>query len=117
MPRSTPATQSVRSSLGVADLNPTAPDALGDVCDPGTYLEVRNASGGSITVTVQTPGVEGPGAGLAVADNAVVVAAGKSAVIFLDASLYQRPRTAGSDVGKVYVDYSAVASVTRAVFV
>jgi hypothetical protein len=117
MPRSTPATQSVKSSLGVADLNPTAPDALGDVVDPGTYLFVDNGSGGSINVTVQTPGVEGPGVGLAVADNVVAVPAGKFAVIYLDPSLYQRPRSAGSDIGKVYVDYSAVASVTRAVFV
>lgn len=110
MPRTTPATQAAT----VVGLNPvafTAPDALGDTCDPGGILLVDNGSGASINVTVQTPGdVEG----LAVAENIVAVAAGAMAAIHLDERTYQRP--AGSaDAGKVYVDYSAVASVTRAV--
>lgn len=113
MPRSTPSTQAVSSSLGVADLQLTAPDALGDVIDPGTFLEVRNGSGADVDVTVQTPNTVG---GLAVADNVVTVAAGDSAVIYLDQALYMRPASAGTDIGKVYVDYEAVASVTRAVF-
>ena len=110
MPRSTPATQAAT----VAGLNPvafTAPDALGDVVDPGTILLVQNDSGGLITVTVQTPGDVN---GLAIAENAVAVAAGAMCAVRLDAQTYQRPNGV-ADAGKVYVDYSAVASVTRAV--
>ncbi len=110
MPRSTPATQAAT----VVGLNPvafTAPDALGDVVDPGSILLVQNDSAGVVTVTVQTPGnVEG----LALAENAVAVAAGAMCAITLDSRTYKRPNGA-ADAGKVYVDYSAVASVTRAV--
>ena len=110
MPRSTPAIQAAT----VAGLNPvafTAPDALGDTVDPGTILLVQNDSAGVVTVTVQTPGDVN---GLAIAENAVAVAAGAMCAIQLDAHTYQRPN-GSADAGKVYVDYSAVASVTRAV--
>ncbi len=111
MARTAPTTEAAT----VVGLNPvtfSAPDATGDSLDPGCILLVQNDSGGAITVTVQTPGdVEG----LAVAENIVSVGAGAMAAINLDARTYERPVSAGTDVGKVYVDYSAVASVTRAV--
>lgn len=110
MPRTEPATQAA-TALGLNPVSFTAPDALGDICEIGGILLVQNDSGGAITVTLQTPGdVEG----LAVAENAVSVAAGAMAAVRLDSRAYARP--AGSaDAGKAYVDYSAVGSVTRAV--
>jgi len=116
MPRSTPATQAVRSALALNGLALTAPDALGDICDPDTYIEIRT-SGTVCTVTIQTPGVVGPGAGLAVAENVIVMGATASLLVYLDPALYRRPISAGTDVGKVYVDYSVITGVTRGVFV
>lgn len=72
------------------------------------FLCVLNGSGSPITVTVQTPKTVG---GLAVADRAITVAAGASAYISLDnADLYRQ-----SD-GAVYVDFSAVTTVTVQAF-
>lgn len=72
-------------------------------------LEVANASGGSINVTIQTAATVGS---LAVADQVVAVAAGATKIIGpFKPSIYDRP-VGAADEGKVYVDFSAVASVT-----
>lgn len=91
----------------------TAPTVDGDMipADGRSVLIVSNASGGSINVTAQTPATMG---GLAVSENIVAVAAaavGKMIGPF-DAATYGRP-DGGADPGMVYIDFSAVASVTR----
>lgn len=74
-------------------------------------LLVENGSGSSINVTIQTPATTD---GLAVADQVVAVAAGVTKAIgpFRPAT-YDRP-TGAADAGLVYVDFSAVTSVTCA---
>ncbi len=92
----------------------TAPVADGDIVDPGNVaVWVDNGSGASITVTAITPGTV---SGLAVADLAVVVPAGESRLVGpLPASVFAQPADADPGANRVLVDYSAVASVTRAV--
>lgn len=91
----------------------TAPIIDGDIVEVGRdrLLLVDNASAGAITVTVQTPGTV---QGLAIAESAVNVPAGALVAIALDAGVYGRTSDL-ADGGRAYVDYSAVASVTRAV--
>ncbi len=74
-----------------------------------TQLAVRNGSGAPINVTFQTAAtVEG----LAVADLVVPVAAGATVICKrLSPRVYDRPSGA-VDAGRVYVDFSAVTSVT-----
>lgn len=69
-------------------------------------LTVKNASAGSINVTLITPGTID---GLAIADRVIAVAAGAETRIRTDNDAYRQ-----SD-GSVHIDYSAVASVTVAV--
>lgn len=102
----------VRTGLNVAM---TAPVADGDIIDAGLVsLRVLNGSGSPITVTVQTPGtVLGD---LAVADLAVSVpAAGQRDIGPFPSSVFAQPADASVGPLRVLVDYSAVASVTRAV--
>jgi len=109
-PRIVPTAQKIVAT-GLAP-NLTAPTVDGDVIPTGQYfLMVTNASGASINVTAQTPQkVEG----LDVAENIVAVpAAGTRMIGPFPAGTYGRP-SGGADPGKVYVDYSAIASVTRA---
>jgi hypothetical protein len=111
MARDLPATQKIVAT----GLTPayTAPTANGDAIKPGQQaVHVKNASGASINVTVQTPQkVEG----LDVAENIVAVPAGGEKMIGpFPTGTYARP-SGGADVGMVYIDYSAVASVTRAI--
>lgn len=111
MPRSTPAAQQVVRT----GLNPalTAPDALGDVVTPGNvFLYVLNGSGSPITVTVKsTKTVDG----LTVPDLEVTVGAAATRFIGpFPKGTFARASDV-SDPGKIHVDYSAVASVTRAV--
>jgi hypothetical protein len=90
----------------------TAPTVDGDVIDSGAVaVMVTNASGGSINVTAQTPATQ---AGLAVAESITAVAAGATKLIgpFPKGTF---GRTSGADQGRVYIDYSSQASVTRAV--
>lgn len=81
--------------------------ALGDtaLCGPGRFLFIRNGDSGSHTVTVATPGTV---SGLAIPNVAVVVAAGKSALVPL------APVFRGTS-GRAAVTYDAVTSVTVAV--
>lgn len=87
-----------------------AASAGGDkaITGPGAYLEVKNGGGSAVTVTLATPGtVDGD---LAVADRTVSVPAGGSRKVALP-HLYRNP----SD-GLAAISYSAVTSVTVAVF-
>lgn len=75
--------------------------------DGRMFLHVKNGGGSSITVTIQTPGTVDD---LAIADQAVVVTNGEERMIgpFPPTIYNQSDRM-------VYVDYSAVTSVTMAV--
>lgn len=77
----------------------------GDTCLPGegSYIHVKNGSGGSITVTLVTPGTV---AGLAVADRAVAVGAGAEAKILIGDE-YRNQST-----GLASITYSGVTSLT-----
>lgn len=76
-----------------------------------TILLVDNASAGAINVTVQTPATQD---GLDVAEQVVAVPAGEMAAIGgLSSRTFDRP-TGAADAGQVWVDFSAVASVTVA---
>jgi hypothetical protein len=110
MARVSVATQKIIGS-GLAPVM-TAPTVDGDVIDSGAVaVMVTNGSGSSINVTVQTPATQ---SGLAVAEQIVAVAAAATKLIGpFPAGTYARP--AAPDEGRVYVDYSAQASVTRAV--
>lgn len=96
----------------------TAPTVDGDVVDVGRcHLSVINGGGAPITVTVQTPGVvDGD---LPITDRVVTVPVGTTPKLIPLSSPNYRQTTASAvlpaDVGRAYVDYSAIASVTRAV--
>lgn len=77
--------------------------------DGRTYLQVKNGSGAPITVTVQTPGTVD---GLAVADLTVTVPAttGDKKIGPFPVGVYNQ----AGDV--VYVDFSAVTTVTVGAF-
>lgn len=82
----------------------TAANAGGDTAPvgPGRFLYVNNGSGGSITVTLATPGTV---SGLAIADPTYAVAAGKHAIIPLGAVFR-------GSIGRAAITYSAVTSLT-----
>lgn len=97
----------------------TAPTASNDVVDVGRCaLMVDNASGASINVTIVMPElVDGD---ITIGPRVVAVAAGANKLIPLTSTRYkQTADTVDSgqtgDVGRAYVNYSAVSSVTRAV--
>lgn len=111
MARTALATQPIADEGTVVAM--TAANVDGHTIDGGgdVILKVLNGSGGSINVTVQTAATED---GLAVAEQVVAVAAGATKYIgrFRPAT-YDRPSGA-ADAGKIYVDFSAVTSVTCA---
>lgn len=78
--------------------------------DEKTLLHVKNGSGGSINVTIQTGATLG---GHAVSDTVVAVAAGADKFIGPFPKESYNNAT-GADRGKVYVDYSAQTTITRA---
>jgi hypothetical protein len=96
----------------------TAPTVDGDVVDVGrAVLWVLNGAGASITVTIVTPGtVDGD---LAIADRVVTVPVGTTPTLIpLGSTNYRQTAASASlpaDVNRAYVNYSAIASVTRAV--
>lgn len=94
-----------------AAVNPTQPNADGDIVDPGTTLVVENGSGSSITVTVPSTATV---YGLAVDDAGGPVAAGATASFRIPPlTVAGQPTDAAEGAGRVLVNYSAVASVTR----
>jgi hypothetical protein len=103
-------TTKINVSTGLVDIAASAVAAAagGDTAPvgPGRFLYVNNASAGTVTVTVTTPGTV---KGLAIGDVAMAVAAGKHAILPL-ADVFR-----GSD-GRAAVTYSAVTSVTVAAF-
>lgn len=106
---------SVTTQVITADglnVNRTGPVADGDIIDTGnTILDVVNGSGVSVTVTIQNPlTVEGR----TVANLAVAIPAGQSREIKVS-NMYRQATDAVVGPGRALVDYSAVASVTRAV--
>jgi hypothetical protein len=85
-----------------------AANADGNMVPPSSIVMVINGSGGSINVTISTPATV---QGLAVAEQVTAVPAGESrffgpfpAEVFAQVS--------GADAGQVYIDYSAVTTVT-----
>jgi hypothetical protein len=81
--------------------------------DGQTILHVKNASGGSINVTLTTPNAPD---GNAVADKIVAVPAGAERMISnLSPAIYSQPGSS-TDVGYCYVDFSSATSVTAACF-
>lgn len=73
--------------------------------DGNTFHHVKNGSGSSINVTYQTPGTVDD---LAVTDRVVAVAAGAEKMIGpFPPGIYNQS-------GEVYVDYSAVTTITVA---
>lgn len=76
----------------------------------GRVLHVKNGGGSSLTVTVQA---EFTRAGLALPDRTVTLLTTEEKFIgpFDEVTFAQK---SGADEGKVYVDYSATASVTVA---
>lgn len=73
------------------------------------WLEVNNGGGGSINVTVKTPGLA---AGLEIAEQIIAVAAGVRKKI----GPFPQPAIYNQTDGSVHIDYSAVTSVTSAAF-
>jgi hypothetical protein len=114
--RLTPAAQSLVYP-GLAATH-SAVSADGDVVDVGrTFLSVINGGGAPINVTIQTP--ETVDGDLAIAERVVAVPVGTTPkLIPLNSPHYRQTAATAvlpADVGKAYVDYSATASVTRAV--
>ncbi|MGW2044640.1 hypothetical protein ACWCPF_05585 [Streptomyces sp. NPDC001858] len=93
-------------ATGIADIaaQATAAAGGGDTAPvgPGRFLYVNNGDASSKTVTIATPGTV---SGLAIADVAVVVAAGKHAIIPLT-NVFR------GSTGRAAITYSAVTSVT-----
>lgn len=90
--------------------NYTAANVDGHSVATSDIVHVRNAAASAITVTIQTPATV---AGLAVADQTVSVPAGGDRFIGgFRADAYAQP--SGTDAGLVWVDFSAVTSVTVA---
>lgn len=89
-----------------------AADAAGDSVPANCAVLVNNASGSSITVTLVTGATADD---YAIADPTVAVPAGTIVAIGPFSQLF--PQTSGADAGRVYLNYSAVTSVTRAAIV
>lgn len=97
-------------AAGIADVAAAAVAAAGGgdtaPVGPGRFLYANNASAGTITVTVATPGTV---SGLAIADTAVPILAGDIALI----PLTNVHRGAN---GRAAITYSGVTSLTVAAF-
>lgn len=91
-----------------------APTVDGDAVQPNSIVLVQNITSGataaSVTVTLVTGATQG---GFDVADATVVVPAGQTLAIGPFGPVFPQP--AGPTRGLVHLDYSAPASVTRAV--
>jgi hypothetical protein len=93
-------------SLTAANVDGHSIDGGGDV-----ILLVENGSASSINVTVQTAATTD---GLAVTDQVVAVAAGALKAIGPFRSTTYDRASGATDAGMVYVDFSAVTTVTCA---
>ncbi len=104
--------EAVSPSLDGTAYTLTAANADGDAIMPGSVLHVVNGSAAPITVTVVTGGTA---QGYAIADHPVVIPAGGGRLIGPIPGGDIWPQTSGATRGRIHVDYSAVASVTRGV--
>lgn len=109
MARTSPAT--ITPSAAGAVATPTAPDATGDIVEPGGILLVI-AGATPTTVSIHTTRTVG---GLPLGNGGGTVAANTARAFNLPASLYKQPADAGVGPGKVLVDYTSVATITRVV--
>lgn len=99
-----------RVGLDGAALTYSAASGGGDKFTPGahTFLHIVNASGVSVTATITTPDtVEGN----AIADRAVVLAAGVNRLVRVPATVFANR----ADSGLAAIAWSATTSVTFAV--
>lgn len=90
----------------------TAPVIDGDAVPPGCRVIVRNGSAAPVDVTVVTGGSAN---GYAIADvGPTSIPAGEDWVFgpFTPRDVFVQP--SGAEAGRVHINYSAVASVTRA---
>lgn len=101
--------QELHGAAGRAGVTPsfTAAGGSGDTCpnDERTFLEVKNGSGASIDVTIETPGTVD---GLAITDRVVAVPASG------DKMIGPFPKQYYSDT--LDITYSSVTSVTVGAF-
>ena len=98
-------TQQMQASGIAAAYTAVSASDTGDISNGRTFLHVKNAGGSPDTATVVTPGTVG---GLAIADQAVTVAAGTEKFIGpLDPALY-------ATAGIATVTHSFTTSVTCA---
>jgi len=111
--RLTPATQTV--PLAGLAANHTGPTVDGDVVEVGrgVFLSVINGSAAPITVTIQTP--ETVDGDLTLSDRVVTVPVSTTPKLIPLTSNHYRQPVGDANAGKALVDYSAVATVTRAV--
>lgn len=112
MARTTLATETIDRD----GIDPTYSSANADgeeVANSGRmFIHVMNGSGASIDVTIQTPGTVD---GLTISDKVVAIAAGEDAMIGpFPPAIYNRDP---GETDTVYVDFSAVTSVTIAALV
>ena len=98
--------EGITVAMTAANVNGHSIDGGGD-----TILLVNNGSGASINVTIQTAATTD---GLAVADQVVAVAVGALKAIGPFRSATYDRAAGDTDGGKVYVDFSAVTTVTCA---
>lgn len=110
MPRTAVTPQAATSVGSTVTFEPANVDGNSFTPKQGRALHVRNGSASPITVTVPTPVTSD---GLSVADRAIVLEAGAHGV-FGPGSSAVAGIYAQAD-GVVYVDYSAVTTVTVAV--
>lgn len=100
-----------RTGNDVATLSAANVDGHSVVNTGRMFIFVKNGDASPHTVTVQTPRTVD---GLAVAELAVVVAAGEHKLIGpFPVNTFNQ---VGADYGKIYVDFDAVTSVTCAAF-
>lgn len=99
-------------NIAVAGLSPSYDAAHVDgnafINDGNTILHVKNGSGGSLTLTVQTNRIVG---GVTVQDHTVSVPAGEERIIGLFGT-----GTFNQNDGKVYIDTSTQTSITLMAF-
>lgn len=98
----------------------TAPNGTGstngDIVPANSIIYIENGNASPCVVTIKQPGLSSTGSGVT-ADPTVTVSAttGKKLIGPFPASFKQLPGT--TDAGYVYLEYSIVATVTRAVLV
>lgn len=120
MARASQTPQSPNMAAPPQALTLSAPNALGagngDIVPANSVLYIENGNASACVVTIKQPGFTGGANVGVVADPTVTVAAGAKALIGpFPTSFKQLPGT--TDAGNVYLEYSLVASVTRALLV